>query len=85
MELSFRTKPFYQKKRVLLLIYPMLNPYQDKIKLFFVVNRFLSRGVPKFAQDQKKPLRKEANSGAGVEVNKKGYRRLQVNSLKKLG
>jgi hypothetical protein len=60
------------------------KPYPDKIKLFFVVGLFLSRGVPKFAQDKKKPLRKEANSGAGVEVNKKGYRRLQVNFLKKV-
>jgi len=42
------------KKRMLLLIYPMINPYPDKIKLFFVVSRFLSRGEPKFAQDQKK-------------------------------
>jgi len=42
------------KKRVFLLIYPMINPYPDKIKLFFVVIRFLSSGVTKFAQDQKK-------------------------------
>jgi len=41
--------------------------------------------VPKLHKVKKKPLRKEANSGAGVEVNKKGYRRLQVNTLKKLG
>ena len=85
MKLSIRTKPLYQKKRVLLLIYPMIKPYPDKIKLFFVVNSFLSRGVPKLHKVKKKPLRKEANSGAGVEVNKKGYRRLQVNTLKKVG
>jgi len=54
MKLSIKTKPLYQEKQVLLLIYPMIKPYPDKIKLFFVVSRFLSGGVPKSAQDQKK-------------------------------